>query len=296
MGEDILRLSHLTKTFPVSGAGGGFADNVGEKTAPGTSRKTIKALDNVSLTVKKQEILGLVGESGSGKSTLSRLAMRLTEPDSGKIYLDHVEISGMNRRQLQPYRRKMQMVFQNPLASFNPRRKIGAALQEICAFYRFPAADTAEKIDTLLAEVGIRRDILSRYPAELSGGQLQRLAIVRALLCGPELLIADEPVSALDVSIQAQLLNLLNELRTRFKLSIVFISHDMSVIEYLCDRVAVLYQGRIVEEGPVSKVFYQPEDPYTKRLIAAAPRLDRFVDRAGYRHTASHAEGARRNF
>ena len=266
MGEDILRLEHVTKTFPLSGAGAGIAGGA-------AGAKTLKALDDVSLTVQKREILGLVGESGSGKSTLSRLAMRLTEPDSGKIYLDDVEISGMNRRRLQPYRRKMQMVFQNPLASFNPRLRIGAALQEICAFYRFPPSRGTEKIAALVAEVGMRPDILSRYPAELSGGQLQRLAIVRALLCDPELLIADEPVSALDVSIQAQLLNLFNDLRARFKLSIVFISHDMSVIEYLCDRVAVLYQGRIVEEGPAARVFFQPEDPYTKRLIAAAPRL-----------------------
>jgi ABC-type glutathione transport system ATPase component len=233
---------------------------------------SVKAVDNVSLRVFPGEIFGIVGESGSGKSTLARLVLRLIEPDDGWVALSGQNISAMKWRQLLKCRRSMQMVFQNPLSSFNPKLKIGAALKEVCAYYKFSAAETNEKLENLIAVIGLRNDVLACRPSQLSGGQLQRLAIARALICEPALLIADEPVSALDVSIQAQLLNLFTDLRERLSLTMIFISHDMSVIEHLCDRVAVMQHGRVMEEGPTQKVFQNPQDEYTKRLIAAAPK------------------------
>jgi ABC-type glutathione transport system ATPase component len=250
--NDILQLKDITKSYP-QGA------------------KRITVVDRVSLSLKKGEILGLVGESGSGKSTLARLAMRLIEADAGNVFLDGENISYMQRGRLSFVRRKIQMVFQNPLLSFNPKLKIETALKEVCAFYKYSAAETVQKTESLLAEIGLHRDVLARYPSELSGGQLQRLAIARALICNPAVLIADEPVSALDVSIEAQLLNLFSQLQERLNLSMIFISHDMSVIQYLCDRVAVMYKGAIVEEGTVEQVFNCSQHEYTKSLIAAAP-------------------------
>jgi ABC-type oligopeptide transport system ATPase subunit len=234
--------------------------------------KSVKAVDGVSLRIAPREIFGIVGESGSGKSTLARLLLRLIEPDEGRVILRGENVSAMKRRELLTCRRFMQMVFQNPLASFNPKLKIGTALREVCTYYKFSISETDKKLENLIAVIGLRDDVLSRRPSELSGGQLQRLAIARALICDPALLIADEPVSALDVSIQAQLLNLFEELRERLSLTMIFISHDMSVIEHLCDRVAVMQHGRIMEEGPVLEVFQNPKDEYTKRLIAAAPK------------------------
>jgi peptide/nickel transport system ATP-binding protein len=233
---------------------------------------SVKAVDGVSLRVLPREIFGIVGESGSGKSTLARLVLRLVEPDEGRIILQGKDVGAMKRRELLKCRRSMQLVFQNPLSSFNPKLKIGTALREVCAYYKFTAAETDEKRENLIAGIGLRNDVLARYPSELSGGQLQRLAIARALICEPALLIADEPVSALDVSIQAQLLNLFEDLRARLSLTMIFISHDMSVIGHLCDRVAVMQRGRIVEVGPVQDVFQNPKNDYTKRLIAAAPK------------------------
>jgi ABC-type glutathione transport system ATPase component len=236
----------------------------------------VKAVDGVSLRIWPREIFGVVGESGSGKSTLARLVLRLIEPDEGRIILQGRDVGAMTRREqrreLSNYRRSVQMVFQNPLSSFNPKLKIGTALREVCAYYKFNAVETDEKLENLIAAIGLRNDVLTRRPSELSGGQLQRLAIARALVCGPALLIADEPVSALDVSIQAQLLNLFADLRDRLSLTMVFISHDMSVIEHLCDRVAVMRRGRIREEGLTQEVFQNPKDDYTKHLIAAAPQ------------------------
>jgi ABC-type glutathione transport system ATPase component len=233
---------------------------------------SVKAVDGVSLRVLPREIFGIVGESGSGKSTFARLVLRLVEPDDGRVILQGKDVSAMKRRELLDCRRSMQLVFQNPFASFNPKLKVGTALREVCAYYKLSAAETDAKLRSLIADIGLRNDVLVRYPSELSGGQLQRLAIARALICEPALLIADEPVSALDVSIQAQLLNLFEDLRARLSLTMIFISHDMSVVEHLCDRVAVMQRGRIVEVGPVRDVFLNPKDDYTKRLIAAAPK------------------------
>jgi ABC-type glutathione transport system ATPase component len=251
----LLELRDITKTFSRPGG------------------KATRAVDHVSLCVRANEIFGIVGESGSGKSTLARLALRLIEADEGAVWLMGRNISLMKKRSLPAVRRSMQMVFQNPLASFNPKIKIGAALREVCAHYQCNAAQTSEKVESLIAAIGLHTDVLARYPSELSGGQLQRLAIARALIGGPALLIADEPVSALDVSIQAQLLNLFSDLRERLSLTMIFISHDISVVEYLCDRVAVMQHGKIMEEGPMREVFYNPQNDYTKRLIAAALKL-----------------------
>jgi oligopeptide/dipeptide ABC transporter ATP-binding protein len=254
--EVILELRRIKKYFPAGG------------------RALLRAVDDVSLTVARDEILGIVGESGCGKSTLGRLALRLIEPTAGQVLFKQTELTRLSRRELSRARRSMQMVFQNPFASFNPKMSIKAALMEVCRYYGMTQAAGQEKIARLFVDIGLSVDALSRWPQELSGGQLQRLAIARALLSDPELIIADEPVSALDVSVQAQLLNLLAGLRERRGLSMIFISHDMSVVEYLCDRVAVMYLGKLVEIAPTALLFRETAHPYTRALIAAAPRLD----------------------
>jgi ABC-type oligopeptide transport system ATPase subunit len=244
-----------------------------KKRYPLGGRRYFDAVRGVSLTINRGVALGLVGESGSGKSTLARLALRLIEPTAGKIIFDGSDITSKKRGELRPVRKSMQMVFQNPFSSFNPRIRIKSALMEICRYYRLEKAPAEQKIAALVGEIGLQVDILDRRPRELSGGQLQRLAIARALLCDPALLVADEPVSALDVSVQAQLLNLFADLRRRLDLTILFISHDMGVVEYLCDRIAVMKDGAIVETGSKEKIFSRPEHPYTKNLIASAPQI-----------------------
>jgi oligopeptide/dipeptide ABC transporter ATP-binding protein len=256
----MLELKSLKKYFPVG-------------------RTLLRAVDDVSLTVDNDEILGVVGESGCGKSTLGRLALRLIEPTAGSIVFKGTDLTRLRRHKLSPVWRRMQMVFQNPFASFNPTLRISASLTEVCRYYGMDTAVAHEKVRQLIADIGLSEDTLPRYPRELSGGQLQRLAIARALLSDPDLLIADEPVSALDVSVQAQLLNLFASLRVSHRregrnLSMLFISHDMSVIEYLCDRVVVMYLGKLVELAPRATLFRDTAHPYTQALIAAAPRLD----------------------
>jgi oligopeptide/dipeptide ABC transporter ATP-binding protein len=235
----------------------------------------LRAVDGVSFTLGENDILGIVGESGCGKSTLGRLALRLIEPTGGRVLFQGQDITALSRRGLGPARRAMQMVFQNPFASFNPKLRIADSLMEVCRLYGMSREAGRERIAAILADTGLQGDLLSRRPRELSGGQLQRLAITRALLSGPALLVADEPLSALDVSIQAQLLNLLESLRQTRSLSMLFISHDMTVVEYLCSRVAVMYLGRIVEEADAAELFRDALHPYTRSLIAAAPRMER---------------------
>ncbi|MDR2537379.1 MAG: ABC transporter ATP-binding protein, partial [Treponema sp.] len=254
----MLELKSLKKYFPVG-------------------RTLLRAVDDVSLAVGNDEILGVVGESGCGKSTLGRLALRLIEPTAGSVVFKGTELTRLRRHELSLVRQRMQMVFQNPFASFNPKLRIIASLTEVCRYYGMDITVAHDKIRRLIADIGLSEDTLPRYPRELSGGQLQRLAIARALLSDPELLIADEPVSALDVSVQAQLLNLFVLLRASRRregrnLSMLFISHDMSVIEYLCDRVAVMYLGKLVEIAPSAALFRDTAHPYTQALIAAAPR------------------------
>jgi oligopeptide/dipeptide ABC transporter ATP-binding protein len=240
--------------------------------------RQIRAVDGISLRVQENEILGIVGESGCGKSTLGRLILRLIEPDSGQVYFSGEEITGISRSALRSKRRTMQMVFQNPFSSFNPRIRIGGALMEVCRYYGMSISEGREKIDRLLSDIGLSGDMLNRWPRELSGGQLQRLAIARAIIGEPSLLIADEPLSALDVSVQAQLLNLLDDLRGSRSMAMIFISHDMTVVEYFCDKVAVMYLGKIMEFVSAEELSHNALHPYTCTLKASAPRLDVFKD------------------
>jgi oligopeptide/dipeptide ABC transporter ATP-binding protein len=251
-----------------------------------SSGQQIRAVNGVSFRVQENEILGIVGESGCGKSTLGRLILRLIEPDAGQVYFGGEEITCLSRTALRPKRRTMQMVFQNPFSSFNPKIRIGGALMEVCRYYGMSIPEGREKTERLLKDTGLSSDLLNRWPRELSGGQLQRLAIARAVISEPSLLIADEPLSALDVSIQAQLLNLLDDLRGSRSMAMIFISHDMTIVEYFCDRVAVMYLGRIMELITAAELFRNALHPYTRSLRASAPRLDVFKDTAGEERAA----------
>ena len=239
------------------------------------------AVSGVSFQVKENEIFGIVGESGCGKSTLGRLILRLVEPSEGQVFFNDEEITRISRGDLRRKRKTMQMIFQNSLASFNPKIRIGAALMEVCRYYGMSVPEGRAKIEQLLLDMSMSSDLLNRWPRELSGGQLQRLAIARSVLSEPSLLIADEPLSALDVSVQAQLLNLLEDLRASRSMMMIFISHDMTVVEYFCDRIAVMYLGRIMELTSATELSQSALHPYTRSLQASAPRLDVFKDSAG---------------
>ena len=252
--------------------------------------RRIRAVDGVSLRVQENEVLGIVGESGCGKSTLGRLILRLIEPDAGQVFFGGEELTGISRSALRPRRRSMQMVFQNPFSSFNPKLRIGWALTEVCRYYGMSVPESREKIENLLNDIGLSSDMLNRWPRELSGGQLQRLAIARAIIGEPSLLIADEPLSALDVSVQAQLLNLLDDLRNSRSMAMIFISHDMTVVEYFCDKVAVMYLGRIMELVSASELSHNALHPYTRSLRASAPRLDVFKDSVKKRTPPAYGE------
>jgi oligopeptide/dipeptide ABC transporter ATP-binding protein len=243
-----------------------------------SSGRQIRAVEGISFQMKKNEVLGIVGESGCGKSTLGRLILRLIEPDAGQVFIDGEEITCLSRNALRSRRKKMQMIFQNPFSSFNPKIRIGGALEEVCGYYGMSFSEGSTKIKRLLRDIGLSGHMLNRWPQELSGGELQRLAIARAIIGEPSLLIADEPLSALDVSVQAQLLNLLDEIRSNRSMSMIFISHDMAVIEYFCDRVAVMYLGEIMELISSEELSYNSLHPYTRALKACAPRLDVFKD------------------
>lgn len=239
-----------------------------------SGRKTLKALDDVSFEICEGEIMGVVGESGCGKSTLGRSVLRLFPVTEGEIIFDGTDISFMSARELKPYRRNMQMVFQNPFSSFNPKQKLGTALREVGKVYGMKESELGEKISRLMEYVGLPEHMLERNPEELSGGQLQRLAIARALILDPSFIVADEAVSALDVSVQAQILNLITDLRKRLKMTMLFISHEMSVVEHICDQVAVMYLGRIVETAPTEELFSNIRHPYTQALMSAIPKAD----------------------
>ncbi len=235
----------------------------------------LQAVSEVSLAIETGETFGLVGESGCGKSTLGRLIVGLGAPDRGRITFRDRDIYLGSRRELRALRRQIQMVFRDPYSSLNPRMTVGQALAEPLRVHRVvPAGEVAGEVDRLLAQVGLSAGYAQRYPFELSGGQRQRVAIARALSVRPAVLVADEAVSGLDVSIQAQVLNLLVELRDRLGLTMVFISHDLGVVEYLSTRIAVMYLGRILELGPASAVFRRAGHPYTQALIRAIPAPD----------------------
>ncbi len=243
---------------------------------------TLRAVDGVSFTLGRGEVLGIVGESGCGKSTLARTIMRLTEPSAGQVILDGTDFAALSGSALKAARRGIQMVFQDPFGSLNPRHRVGGIIAEPLKVHG--VANAGARVAELLDLVGLPRDAASRYPHEFSGGQRQRIAVARALALSPDIVIADEPVSALDVSIQSQIINLIVELRTRLDLSMIFISHDLSVVRHVADRVAVMYFGRIVELAPVAELFSSPRHPYAQALLAAVPKpVQEAIRRAGHR-------------
>ncbi len=256
MSDPVIRVENLVKEFPVAG------------------KKTLHAVNGVSLSVPKGAIFGVVGESGCGKSTLGRCMLRLETITGGKVTFQGRDITGLSGKDLLPLRRNMQMIFQNPYGSFNPKQKIGSALREVAQVHKMPANEAEEKIKYLLHEINLPEDALLRIPSEMSGGQLQRLAIARALLLDPAFIVADEPVSALDVSVQAQILNLMMDLREKFSLTMLFISHEMTVVRHLCDQVAVMYLGNVVEMAESEELFNNLLHPYTQSLMSAIPTID----------------------
>jgi oligopeptide/dipeptide ABC transporter ATP-binding protein len=238
--------------------------------------KPVQAVNDVTLSVGRGQSVGLVGESGSGKSTVGRLMLGLLPPTAGRITFDGADLVAADRSRMRQLRRRMQLVFQDPYSSLDPRRRIGSQIGDGIAIHEHtPRPQRDERIARLLTQVGLDPDHASRFPHQFSGGQRQRIAIARALATTPDFLVADEPVSALDVSVQAQVLALLAELRSQLGLAMLFISHDLSAVRSVCDHVAVMYLGRIMEEGPTASVFAAPRHPYTMALWSAVPSLDR---------------------
>ena len=259
--QNILEIKNLKTHFPIR-QGSFFAKTIAQ----------VRAVDGVSLTLQQGEVLGLVGESGCGKSTLGRSILRLIEPTSGEINFDGENISAMNPRTLRGVRPKFQMIFQDPYASLDPRMTVYGALSEPLLFHKIvPKSEVLDEVKRLMKIVGLAPRYIQKYPHEFSGGQRQRIAIARALALRPKFIIADEPVSALDVSIQSQILNLLMDLRRDLNLTMIFISHDLGVVKYLCDRVAVMYLGKIIELALSEELYKNPIHPYTKALLSAIP-------------------------
>lgn len=263
MSDALLNVQNLRKYFPLRG--GPLNRQVGE----------IKAVDDVSMSIPVGTSYGLVGESGSGKTTFGKVVLRLIEPTSGQIVFDGQDIVHLTGQELQEQRVQMQMVFQNPYSSLDSRKTVKSIVGEPLVIYkRARGKELDDRVRSLIETVGLRSEHLYRFPHEFSGGQRQRIGIARALALEPKLLILDEPTSALDVSVQSQILNLLLELQQRLGLTYLFISHDLGVIRYVCDRVGVMYLGRIVEESPTRELFEHPEHPYTQGLLSAIPDPD----------------------
>lgn len=259
----ILEAKNIKKYFPIKG--GVLKRTVGH----------VKAVDDVSLSIIKGETLGVVGESGSGKSTLGRVILRLMEPTEGQIIFEDEDITRLSNRQLRPIRRDMQIVFQDPFASLNPKMNVQELIEEpLLVQTPLKKRERTDKAINLLEKVGLRPDDRLKYPHEFSGGQRQRISIARALALNPKFVICDEPVSALDVSIQAQVLNLMADLQDEFNLTYLFIAHDLSVVKHISDRVAVMYLGRIAEIAPKKNLYETPLHPYTEALLSAVPSID----------------------
>ncbi len=258
MSEYLVEARELSKEFPAGG------------------RKTVHAVSGVSLQIREGETLGLVGESGCGKSTLGRLLIRTMEPTSGEVLFRGQAVSGMKDREFRPFRRDMQLVFQDPYASLNPRMSVRDLVAEPIETWKLcrTREEVTRRVLELLHAVGVPQEFLYRYPHQFSGGQRQRIGIARAIAADPAFIVCDEPVSALDVSVQNQILNLLKELKTTRKLTYLFISHDLSVVRYLSDRVCVMFLGKVCETGPTEEVYRHPRHPYTRFLLDAVPAPD----------------------
>ena len=263
MSESLLRVEHLVKHFPVKSAG-----LFGHK-------QYLRAVDDVSFEVRRGETLGLVGETGCGKSTLARCIVRLESLTSGRVDFDGHDISAASDAELRPYRRRFQMVFQDPYGSLNPRRRVGSIIGDPFEIHGIATgAERMRRVQELMEMVGLNPEHYNRFPAQFSGGQRQRIGIARAIALRPDLIVCDEPVSALDVSIRAQILNLLADLQKDLNLTLIFISHDLSVVRHVSDRIAVMYLGKLVEIAPASDLFERSRHPYTRALLSAIPVPD----------------------
>mgnify|MGYP006281966223 FL=1 len=264
MSEPILKLEGLKKHFNTT-TGGAF----------NKQKAVLKAVDGIDLEVAPGETIGLVGESGCGKTTAGRTILKLYEPTDGKIIFEGEDITNISPSKMKPYRRQMQMIFQDPYASLNPRQTIGTIISNMFDIQGIkPTGGVENEVRDLMARVGLNPEHINRYPHEFSGGQRQRIGVARAIALKPKLIVADEPVSALDVSIQAQVVNLLEDLQNEFKLSYIFVAHDLSVVQHISDRVVVMYLGKVMEQADKVDLFNKPRHPYTKALLSAVPVAD----------------------
>jgi oligopeptide/dipeptide ABC transporter ATP-binding protein len=273
VSQPVIEVEELVKVFPVRRAKG-----------IRVTKRLVQAVSDVSFTIDERETLGLVGESGSGKSTLGRCVLQLIEPSAGSVKYKGTELVGMSKEQLRPLRRELQIVFQDPFASLDPRLTVGDAIDEPLQIHKIPG-DHTMRVKQLLDLVGLSPDHSSRYPHEFSGGQRQRIGVARALALDPTFIVLDEPVSALDVSIQAGVINLLEDLQDELDLSYLFIAHDLSVVRHTSDRVAVMYLGKIMEVGPAEEVYMAAAHPYTQALLSAIPEPDPVIERDRERMT-----------
>jgi peptide/nickel transport system ATP-binding protein len=266
--QPLLEVNNLRKFFPIRG---GLLSRV---------VANVQAVSDISFKIAKGEVLGLVGESGSGKTTAGRAILRLIEPTSGEVKYDGVDITKISKNEMREYRKRMQIIFQDPFASLNPRMTVGDIIGEALEIHKIASGQArTDRVAELLKRVGLSPDHMRRYPHEFSGGQRQRIGIARALAVDPQFIVADEPVSALDVSIQAQVVNLLEDLQRDLGLTLLFIAHDLAVVEYICDRVVVMYLGKIMEISTAKELYTNPKHPYTEALLSAAPIPDPTIKR-----------------